>query len=291
MKRIALLLALVCAPLSSLRAQVTAEVALDQEHFLGGEKLVVPVRITNRSGQTLHLGGEPNWLTFSIESREGFIVTKTGDAPVTGKFDLESGEVATRRVEITPYFTLDRIGRYQVVATVRLAQWGTQITTKPASFDIINGAKLWAQNFGVPLANTNATSPPEVRRYTLEEANYLRTQLRLYLRLTDGEGGRIFKVFPIGPMVSFSQPDHQIDKECKLHVFYQNGARSFNYTVVNPDGDIVLRQTYDISGTRPRLKLDEAGDVVVVGGARRVSASDIPEPKKPAEANVAPPQS
>jgi len=290
MKRVTVFFLLLFTAASRLSAQVTAQVVLDQEHFLGGEKLTVPVRITNRSGQTLHLGAEPDWLTFSIESRDGFIVTKNGDAPVTGPFQLESGEVGTRRVDITPYFTLNRIGRYQIVATVRLKQWGTQITTKPASFDIINGAKLWEQNFGVPLANTNATSPPEVRRYTLEEANYLRTQLRLYLRLTDGEGGRIFKVFPIGPMVSFSEPDHQIDKESKLHVFYQNGARSFNYTVVNPDGDVVLRQTYEISGTRPRLKLNEQGDVVVVGGARRISTSDVPE-SKPAAPNVAPPQS
>jgi len=290
MKLISLLLALSCAPLSSLLAQVTAEVVFDQEHFLGGETLIVPVRITNRSGQTLQFGSESNWLTFSIESSEGFIVRKTGEAPVPGEFKLESGQVATRRVEITPYFTLDRIGRYQVAATVRLKQWGTQITTKPASFDIITGAKLWEQNFGVPPAGGDTSRPPEVRRYTLEQANYLRSQLRLYLRVTDGAGGQIFKVLAIGPMVSFSNPDHQIDKQSRLHVFYQYGARTFNYTVVNPDGDVVLRQTYEITDTRPRLQLNDAGEVVVVGGARRSRASDFPEPK-PIEPDVATPKS
>lgn len=279
MKILSLLLALVCAPLSHLFAQVKAEVALDQEHFLIGESLIVPVRITNRSGQTLQLGAEPDWLTFSIESRDGFIVAKLGDAPVLGEFKLESGQVATRRVELAPFFALDRIGRYRLTATIRLKQWDAQVTTKPASFDIINGAKLWSQDFGVPTPGGESGRPPEVRRYALEQANYLRSQLRLYLRLTDGEGMRVIKVFPLGPMVSFSNPEHQIDKDSRLHVLYQNGARSFSYTVISPEGDIVIRQTHDYANSRPRLQLNPEGQMVVAGGARRITNSDLPEPK------------
>ena len=59
-------------------AQVRVEVTLDQEQFLPGEALPAAVRITNRSGQTLHLGGQADWLTFSVESRDGFIVVKNG---------------------------------------------------------------------------------------------------------------------------------------------------------------------------------------------------------------------
>src|SRR5262245_1536385 len=114
MKILSLLLALLSASVSPLFAQVKVEIALDQEHFLVGEKIVVPVRITNRSGQTLKLGVEPDWLTFSVESRDGFVVVKHGEAPVTDEFTLESGQVATRRVELSPYFDLNRIGRYRV---------------------------------------------------------------------------------------------------------------------------------------------------------------------------------
>jgi hypothetical protein len=124
-----------------------------------------------------------------------------------------------------------------------------------------------------------AERPPEVRRYTLEQANYLRSQLRLYLRLTEVDGARVIKVFPLGPMVSFGSPEHQIDKESQLHVLYQNGARSFSYNVINPDGDLVLRQTYDYTGSRPRLELSKDNKVVVAGGVRRIAASDLPETK------------
>lgn len=290
MKTLSLLLALLSASLSPLFAQVKVEIALEQEHFLVGEKLVVPVRITNRSGQTLKLGAEPDWLTFSIESRDGFVVVKRGEAPVVDEFTLESGKVATRQVELTPYFELNRIGRYRVTAIVRLKQWETQFTTKPGAFDIINGAKLWTQDFGVPSPGGETPRAPEVRRYTLEQANYLRSQLRLYLRLTDESNGNILKVFPLGPMVSFGMPERQIDKQSQLHVFFQNGARSFNYLVVTPDGEVVTREGYEYSASsRPRLQLNEEGKVVVAGGLRKVTSADIPEPK-PIETNVAAPK-
>jgi hypothetical protein len=280
MNKIAAGIAMMLALTAGAPAQVSVEVELNQDHFLSGESMTAAVRITNRSGQTLRLGVEPDWLTFSVEARDGFIVARHSDPPTLGEFTLETTKVATRRVEMLPYFDLSRIGRYRIVATVRIKDWDLTVTSKPRGFEIINGAKLWSQDFGVP--STGGTNqPPEVRKYTLEQANYLRTQLRLYFRLTDAEGDRVFKVFPIGPMVSFSNPEHQIDAAGSLHVLYQNGARSFSYTVINPDGEITLRQTHDYAGTRPRLQLDKTGRITVAGGARRLMADDVPAPNAP----------
>jgi hypothetical protein len=281
MKILALLLGVALAPLAPLSAQVSVEVVLDQEHFLSGEQLTPAVRITNRSGQTLHLGGDEDWLTFALESRDGRgIVAKHSEPSVLTPFTLETGKVATRRVDLLPHFDLARAGRYTIVASVRIKDWDQMLTTKPKSFDIINGAKLWSQDFGVPVEST-PNRAPEVRKYTLEQANYLRTQLRLYFRLTDAGGERVLKVFSLGPMVSFGTPDQQIDQASNLHVLFQNGARAFSYTVINPDGDIIVRETHDYAGTRPRLQLGENGRLAVVGGVRRRTPEDVPEEAKP----------
>lgn len=283
MKVLALLLVFALVPLAPLGAQVSVEVVLDQEHFLSGENLTAAVRITNRSGQTLHLGGEEDWLTFALESRDGRgIVEKNSEPSVLGAFTLETTKVATRRVELVPHFDLARTGRYSIVATVRIKDWDQTLTTKPKGFDIINGAKLWSQDFGVP-AEGRPNRSPEVRKYALEQANYLRTQLRLYFRLTDANGERVLKVFSLGPMVSFGIPEHQIDQASNLHVLYQNGARAFSYTVINPDGDIIARQTHDYTSTRPKLQLGENGRLTVVGGARRQTTDDVPAPTKTEE--------
>jgi len=180
------------------------------------------------------------------------------------------------RADIAPHFHMVRPGHYTVIATVRIKDWDQQITSKAKGLDVITGAKLWEKEFGVPRAADTTNALPEVRKYTLQEANYLRSQLRLYFQLTDNTG-RLNKVVPIGPLLSFGQPDAQVDRLSQLHVLYQNGPRSFSYTVFTPDGDLIVRQTFDLT-TRPKLKADEEGNFSVVGGSRRVTAGDFPHP-------------
>jgi len=121
----------------------------------------------------------------------------------------------------------------------------------------------------------------------LHQANYLRKRLMLYVQISDNSG-RVYRVFPIGPMLSFGQPEPQVDRLSNLHVLYQDGPHSFNYTVVNPEGTVIVRQTYDYT-TRPRLKLNSEGDFTVIGGTRRLMVNDVPRPKI-AEEKVQPPE-
>ena len=267
-------------------AQVSVDLVLEQDQFLPSESVPVAVRITNRSGQPLHLGADANWLTFSVESGGNSVVVKNADPPVQGEFDLGSSQVATKRVDLAPYFALTRHGHYHVVATMRIKDWSTEVTSPPKTFDVIDGVTLWSQVFGMPVPAGVTNRPPEVRKYSLEEANYLRSQLRMYVQVSDESEMRIFKVRPIGPMVSFSQPEAQLDRFSNLHVIYQSGASVFTYTVVNPDGDIVRQENYDYLNTRPRLTVDDAGNIAVLGGSRRVKPGELPVVKPPNEAPV-----
>src|SRR5690349_896915 len=110
MTKIWLALALLAGVLTPARGQVRVDISLPQEQFLPAETLTAVVRITNRSGQKLSLGAEEDWLTFSVESRNGLVVAKLGDAPVQGEFDLDSSQVATKRVDLAPYFTMTQPG-------------------------------------------------------------------------------------------------------------------------------------------------------------------------------------
>src|SRR4051812_22109617 len=123
MKKIGLWLALCLAALSPVSAQIRVEVLQDQDQFLQGESIPVAVRVTNRSGQTLNVGGEDNWLTFGIETTAGSLIRNTGDVPVREEFSLPSSKMATKRVDIQPYFALNRPGRYLITASVRIPEW------------------------------------------------------------------------------------------------------------------------------------------------------------------------
>lgn len=280
MRILAFSLGLLTLSLAPLSAQVTVEVVQDQDQFLPGESLHTAVRITNRSGQPLRLGTDNDWLSFAIESRDTGSVTslpRLGDIPVKGEFTLESSQIATKRVDLAPYFALTRSGRYNLIATVHIKEWDRDVTSEPKTFYIIEGTKLWEQYFGVPTPAGATNTAPEVRRYVLQEANYLKGELRLYLRLTDASGEKPLRVVAVGPLVSVSRPQPLLDRFSNLHLLYQNGARSFSYTTFDPDGKLLLRQTYDYLGARPRLHTDENGIISVQGGVRRFTARDVPK--------------
>lgn len=256
---------------------VTVRLTLPQQQFLPGESLPVTVQVTNDSGQSLHLGADPKWLKFNVDSADNnFVVTKIADPPVVDPFDLGSSQVATKRVDLAPYFATTHEGSYRVVATVHIPEWGADVVSPPLEFDVIDGARLWSRDFGVPLPAGVTNQPPDVRKYILEEANYLRNQLRMYVLVSDPSGTRILKVSTIGPMVSFSRPEAELDRASNLHVIYQSGAQSFLYSVVNPDGNIAQQEVYDYVTTRPRLDVNAAGDIVVKGGVRRVKPGEFP---------------
>ena len=262
-------------------AQVTVEVTMDQGEFLPSESVPAAVRITNRSGQPLHLGEEPNWLSFNVESTDGFIVVKNGEVPVQGGFDLGSSQVATKHVDLAPYFGLMQPGRYRVTATLRINGWNETISSPQKDFFVINGVKLWAQDFGIPVPAGATNQTPEVRRYTLEKANYLRKQLRMYVQVSDAAEAHVFKVVPIGKTVSFGDPEIQLDRVSNLHVLFQSGAAFFTYAVVNPDGQLLKQEIFDYVTKRPHLAMSENGSVTVEGGVRRLMEDEMPMVKSP----------
>ncbi len=133
----------------------------------------------------------------------------------------------------------------------------------------------------MPVAADATNRQPEVRRYTLEKANYLRKQLRMYVQVSDPAESHVFKVASLGQTVAFGDPDTQVDRVSNLHVLFQSGGSFFTYTVVTPDGEVVKQEIYDYVKARPRLAMSDDGSVSVVGGVRRLASQEIPMVKSP----------
>jgi hypothetical protein len=280
MKRIALVLALLAVAAGPARAQfngVTAELQLAQDQYLPGEDLQLKVKIFNRSGQPVSFGLDNKWITFNIVGENNYLVPKTSEMPVSGEFTLLSGQSGARELNLTPYFDFRRPGHYRIGATIRISQWNQEIPCKSATFTVANGLPLHGLvniQFGLPPPPGVSNAVPEVRNYSLIKVAYL-DELRLYFRLTDNNG-RTLKVFPLSRMLSFSEPEAQMDRFNNFHVLMQTGARSFTYSVVSPEGRLLARHEY--TSTRPVLRATGDGGIFVGGGQRRVSENDIPPP-------------
>ena len=257
-------------------AQVSAGLHLAQDQFLPGEAIPVAVRITNFSGQTLTLGRDNFWLQFLLEEKRGPSLASISNVPVAGEFELDNAMIATKRVDLAPHYRSLRPGRYVLSSVLRISDWASFIKLDPVEFDVFEGTVVWEHLFGVP--NSSGTpGRPEFRRYALQQALHLK-QLKLYAAVTDPSGGRIHAVFPLGPMLTFSKPEKQIDRESNLHLLWQFGARGFYYCVINPEGRLIARQTHDYSGpSRPVLSTADDGRILVRGGVRRRAMNDLPE--------------
>lgn len=280
MKKTACLLAFLLAHIGLALAQVSVEVIMDQTEFLSHEAIPVAVRISNNSGQPLRFGKD-DWLNYLVEARSGYVVEKYTDPPMAHDFELGTSEVGMQRSELSPYFNLSRSGHYTLTASVKLADWGAEVTSKPVGFDVIQGIKLWEQAFGMPSSSPTNHEPPEIRKYILQKADYLK-HITLYFRLTDESESQVFRVVPIGPMTSYSQTQTLLDTQNNLHLLYEESARTYSYSVINPDGVLITRQQYYYTDAPPRLKPDDRGGVLVSGGLRHPTAADVPTARESA---------
>src|SRR4051812_10918425 len=270
MKPWAFIVGMCCFCAMAAQAQLSVEILLEQQQFLKDEAIPVKVRITNRSGQTVQLGKTNDWLTFAAESRDGYSVSKLREPSIPGAFSLESATVATRRVDLGACFDFDHTGRYSIGATVKIPEWDQEISSRPVTVEVVKGSRVWQQEFGVPAKQ----GAPEMRKYILQQARFLK-DLTLYVRVTDLEENHTFQIYPVGTLVSFSHPEAQVDRESKLHLLFQNGARTFLYSIINPDGSLRVRQVYDYAGgLSVRLKGNEGGEIFVSGGERRMAPEE-----------------
>ncbi|HEX4121634.1 MAG TPA: hypothetical protein VH619_13520 [Verrucomicrobiae bacterium] len=282
MKRFAFLLALLTVAAVPVRAQfngVTAELQLTQDQYLPGEDLQLKVKIINRSGQPVTFGLDNKWIRFDIVGENNFVVPKMGEMPVKGEFTLLSGQMASLALNPAPYFDFRAPGRYRMGAVITIAQWKQQIICKPTSFTVANGIPIHGLaelQFGVPPPAGVSNAVPEIRTYSLIKVAYL-DQLKLYFRLEDGTG-RTLKVFPLSRMLSFSEPEAQMDRFNNLHVLMQTGARGFTYSIISPQGVLLARQTHEYTLSRPVLRGTQDGRIYVAGGQRVFLDSDLPPP-------------
>ncbi len=287
MKKTACLLVLLGC-VGAARAQVQVEVVMDQTQFVSKESVPVAVRIRNHSGETLRFGTN-TWLTYLVEPQAGSSVDKTGDVPMAHDFTVETGKVATQRTDLAPFFDLARSGHYTVTATVDLADWGTEVSSTPVSFDVISGVKRWEQTFGVPASSPGGHGPPEVRKYILLSATYVK-QTKLYLRLTDETESTVFRVQPLGNVTSFAELRNQLDGKNNLHLLYEESARTYGYRVITPNGDLIKHQQFYYADGPPHLRTDSDGEVYVADATRHVTAEDVPaEPVEEPFTNSVPP--
>lgn len=252
------------------QAQIDIETSVNHTYYLEGEPIKVTLTITNRSGRSLSLAEDPDWIDTVVTDERGQPIPRRsplylGAIPVT----LPEGSTAAFRFDITPNYDFPHEGRYRVRPSVRFPEWPDPVNAEVGRLHIVSGVSLWKRRFAV----TDSEGKASQREYRVMEINRLDGN-HLYLQARLADSKRILGVEYLGKLVSFAEPSATIDPSNNAHVLNQFGRISHRYSIVSPDGELLGRQTYKHGPGRPTLSRNEENLVVISGGTLSPNITD-----------------
>lgn len=276
-----------CLLASAAQAQYVTNLTLLKNQFITGEPVVAEVRITNRSGADVIIGGHGSrdWLQLEITESTGrrlSPVTIGSEQAIT----LRAGGTTKHTVEISGGYSTADLGTFTMVANVLHPISGQFYMSNKVRLTITDSTSyMFDQPFGIPEGFPNAG---RARRYQVILFRELDT-LQLYCRISDDRSGAYIATFLLGPTLMVVKPQIHIDMKNKLHAFFMAQPHVFCHVIVNPDGKIFRRSYYNApDGNRPSL-LMTSGGAQVVGGEYFDPSAPPPEQKPMRKASEKPP--
>jgi hypothetical protein len=286
MKRL-VVLACALAAAATARAQIHVDLKFARLQYVAYEPVVATVQITNLAGRDIELrdaGGHP-WFGFEVNRTDGALVAaapREPEAPLT----IPTGQTVTRKINLTPQFGMSDLGPYHVRANVYFADLDKFFYSPRKVFHVGDARPIWQRTVGVPEGQPGAG---ETRTYSLL-SNRFPDHTRLYVRVEDKSTGAVFGTYSLGRAISYDEPQVQLDLQNQLHVLHCSAPRTWAYSRVGLDGQLVARSTFTETKTRPRLRQTTQGAVAVRGGMLDVPAPPDAQAGKSASKLSARPQ-
>lgn len=244
-------------------AQIQVELKFPRVQYIAYEPLLATVKITNLAGRDIELreeNGQP-WFGFEVTANEGRFLapnTQEGEPPLR----IESGKTVTRKINLTPNFPVQELGAYHVRANVYFADLNKFFYSQAKVVQVGEARPIWQRTVGVPEGTPGAGS---VRTYSLL-SNRFPDHTKLYVRVEDKTTGAVYNTFPLGRVIAFDDPQVELDQSNRLHVLHCAAPRTWSYAEVGLNGELLARQTFMETKSRPRLRRATDGGVAVKGG-------------------------
>jgi len=249
----------------------------DRNNFLPNQAVVVKLGIRNVSGQNVMLADGADWIQFSAHDGRGIPVLRNGNPPHGKPILVDNGKSRVWTFQMAPFFDFSKPGVYTIHARIKIRQFNNYaMDVRPLKFQVVAGVKITEMQRGV--APREVGQPPDLRTYTLRTTRvHGRTHLFLRVEGTLGNEMRIYNVLDLGRKVPFGKPQMEMDPRGITHVFFQYYAKNFRYFQVNPEGQMMVRQTYFFHKYPPALVRDKEGRVGITGAHREVMDDDFPK--------------
>lgn len=243
--------------------QIQVELKFKRVQYVAYEPVTATVEITNLAGRDieLHDENEQRWFGFEITSGEGNFLPSSAqglDLPLK----IETGKTVTRKINLTPNFPVHDLGAYHVRANVFFADLNKFFYSQTKVFQVVDARPIWQRTVGVPEGVSGAGG---TRTYSLL-SNRFPDHTKLYVRVEDKSNGAVYSTYSLGRVIAFDEPQAELDKENQLHVLHCAAPRTWAYSRVGLNGELISHSTILETKTRPHLRRTPDGAVAIKGG-------------------------
>ena len=268
-----LLLTIACVFLfiAGAHGQIQVELKFKRLQYIAYEPVVATLGITNLAGRDVDLHdseGQP-WFGLEITGSEGQPIAPVPTDNKQGPLKIEAGKKVTQRINLTPLYAVHDLGVYHVRAHIYFADLSKFFYSQAKVFEVTEARPIWQRTVGMP---DGTVGPGNARTYSLL-TNRFPDHTSLYVRVEDKDSGIVYATYSLGRMIAFDEPQAELDRSNELHILHCAAPRSWAYSRVGLNGQLIARSTFMETKTRPRLFHTTEGTVAVRGGMLETPAA------------------
>jgi hypothetical protein len=268
-----LLMTLVCmlGLVAGAQGQIQIELKFKRLQYIAYEPVVATLSITNLAGRDVDLHdaeGQP-WFGLEITGSEGQPVGPAATDNRQAPLKIEAGKKVTQRINLTPLYPVHELGVYHVRAHIYFADLSKFFYSATKVFEVTEARPIWQRTVGMP---EGASGPGKTRTYSLL-SNRFPDHTSLYVRVEDKDSGTVYATYSLGRVLAFDEPQTDLDRSNHLHVLHCAAPRSWVYSHVGLNGELVARSSFMETKTRPRLYRTAEETVAVRGGMLETPAA------------------
>lgn len=249
---------------ASALAQIQIELKLPRLQYIAYEPVVAKLAITNLAGRDVDLrdGDGQTWFGFEITGSEGQPIALLATNKSEAALSIPAGKTVTQKINLTPLYSVHEFGTYRVRAHVYFADLSRFFYSQTKVFQVTDARPIWQKTVGIP-EGTSGTG--DTRTYSLL-SNRFPDHTALYVRVEDKSSGIVYTTYSLGRVIAFDEPQAEIDNTNQLHILHCAAPRSWAYSHVGLNGELLAHSAFMESKTRPRLRHASDGTVLVMGG-------------------------
>ncbi len=213
--------------------QLEVKLTLAYSVFVVGEPVVLQVDLLNATRGQIEIGGPKATSVLLMEVTKGSVNNELKpfrEDPMVAPFTLKPGETAQRRLALDKWFSLEQEGKYIVCAV--LVHRGMRYESVKRSFDVVPGMSLGG--------GTQMFVDREQLKRQFKLVFWHRNQEdRLFLRIEDEPGARIWDSIDLGTLMRASPPKLDISPEGEVTVIHRATQDAFLRTVLWSLPDVI----------------------------------------------------